>query len=285
MTSSEPPAEDALPQGWPTSGPQVEFFQLYPDGPLPSAASGTALGALPSRAVQFCPPVVAASGFGWYLYPLADFALRWDGVEAEWARLGEDGEPQQWRTLAGGTWAYLAETEAMLASAPEHYRAQFPEALPDGYPFADANPRATNEIETDTGIIARTAPGWALLIRGVANAQWPSRDFQTLEGVIETAWYGGSLPVMVRLLAADRVVRFFRRMPYAVAQPVPVGAYDRRTLEDLRTERGIAELPQDVWDQFLAARTERAGSGLPGAYARRQRAYQRAAPPRVRGGD
>jgi len=279
MTTPGHADEEASPQGWPASGPRVEFFQLYPDGPLPTPASGSALGALPSRAVQFCPPVVAASGFGWYLYPLADFALRWDGSEADWARLGGDGEPQQWRTLAGGTWAYLAETESMLASAPDHYSARFPEVLPDGYPFADANPRATNEVETDTGIIARTAPGWALLIRGVANAQWPSRDFQHLEGVIETAWYGGSLPVMLRLLSPGRIVRFFRRLPYAVAQPVPVAAYDRRVLEDVRSQRGIADLPQDVWEQFVAARTERAGSGLPGAYARRQRAHQRAAGP------
>jgi hypothetical protein len=82
------PAERKEPMREPE--PLVEFFLLYPDAPLPEPASNSVRGSLPSRAVRLCQPILAASAFGWYVFPPVDFALRWDGHATEWSLLEPD---------------------------------------------------------------------------------------------------------------------------------------------------------------------------------------------------
>ena len=55
-----------------SAAPTVEFFSIYRDAPLPARASDDLMGAMPVRAAQFCVPLKAASGLGFYVYPPVD---------------------------------------------------------------------------------------------------------------------------------------------------------------------------------------------------------------------
>jgi hypothetical protein len=256
----------------------VEFFLLNPDVRPPEPATRDVRGSLPARAARMCPPVTMASSFGWYVFPPIDFALRWDGPDTEWSPLS-DNEPTRWRSLAGGKDALLPHTRAVLDDLPERYQRDLDifDYVERTIPFMDADPRACNHIELITGLVARTSPGWYLLTRDVSN--WPQAgDHQILNGIVETDWYRGYVPTMIRLTQQHRVVRFYRDQPVMVVQPVA-----RVALETVRrgavTHRGIDAFPDDMWSEFVAARRRRQGAPGAGSYAgeRRSRARSHAA--------
>jgi Family of unknown function (DUF6065) len=220
--------------------PGVEFFLFNPNTPPPEPASPTVRGILPARGVQMCPPVTEGSGFGWYVYPPLDFALRWDGQTMEFARLA-DNEPAGWQSLAGGYDLWLEEDQEVLL-----------------------------------GLIARTPEGWSLLMRDVPN--WPkARDHQILEGVIDTAWYGGPIPIMVRMLETGRVVRFYRTIPMAVAQLLLRIAIEASQKSPAEPVSGIQNFPDDVWQRFVEHRRRRVRGKGRGTYRAQQRRQARAA--------
>jgi hypothetical protein len=71
--------------------PTVEFFSIYTDAPLPAPASADLMGAMPVRAAQFCVPLEAASGLGFYVYPPTDVGVRWDGQRSDVSWLDAHG--------------------------------------------------------------------------------------------------------------------------------------------------------------------------------------------------
>jgi hypothetical protein len=73
------------------AAPTAEFFSIYKDAPLPTPASTDLMGAMPVRAAQFCVPFKAASGLGFYVFPPADFAVRWDGQRSDVSWLDDRG--------------------------------------------------------------------------------------------------------------------------------------------------------------------------------------------------
>lgn len=253
---------DAPPAG-------VEFFSLYPDIRSPVLASSDLGGSLSARAARVCSPMTTASGFGWQIYPPADFAVRWDGYTTEWTIL-QDNEPTEWWSLAGGHDGKLPVAEKILAEIPENRR----DGLDvfdkyGGLPFIEADPRNAHMLEVITGIFARTAPGWWLLVREVPN--WPrSGDHQILEGIIETDWYRSYLPTMVRLTQQNRIVRFYRHIPIMAVQPVP-----REAVEVARrppvTWRGISDFPEEVWQEFVEWRRRKQDPDTAAFYIREQR--------------
>ena len=60
------------------------------------------MGAMPVRAAQFCVPLKAASGSGFYVYPPVDFAVRWDGQRSDVSWLDDRGRTTDWEPLDGG---------------------------------------------------------------------------------------------------------------------------------------------------------------------------------------
>jgi Family of unknown function (DUF6065) len=261
--------------------PTVEFFLLNPEVRPPEPASRDVRGSLPARAARICPPVTAAASFGWYVFPPIDFALRWDGHGTDWSPL-TGNEPDRWRSLAGGRDALLTHTRRFLDAAPEGYQEDLDifDYVERTIPFMDADPLAANQIELISGLVARTSPGWCLLSRGVPN--WPgSYDHQVLEGVVETDWYRGYVPTMIRLTRQDRVVRFYRDQPVMVVQPIPRIAL-AATGRDAVRYQGIGAFPDDAWREFVAARRRRQGAPGAGSYAaeRRRRAGPHAHTPR-----
>jgi hypothetical protein len=258
-------------------GPIVEFFSIYPGVRPPEQASRDLRGSLPARAAKVCTPVTAASGFGWYIYPPVDFALRWIGDETEWSLL-EDNEPIAWRSLAGGHDGVLPFAKDAVAEVPEARRGdldifdQF-----EGVPrFIDADPRGPDRVEIITGLLARTRPGWQLLLREVPN--WPRPDgLQIYEGLVECEWYRSYLPTIMRLTMQHKVVRFYRNLPFMSAQVIPT-AVVQANRGPMAAYTGMAALPDDVWDEFVAWRRDRQSPEVPATYVSRQRdlARQRA---------
>jgi hypothetical protein len=258
--SERPPAEavNGIPE------PNVEFFLFNPDVPPPEPASSTMRGTHPLRAVQKCPPITDATGFGWYTFPPIDFALRWDGQSVDFSRL-VDNEPAQWRSLSGGYDLALDEEQAALARAPERFKADFDvfDHLGGRIAFINVDPQLGNACEITPGLLARTSPGWSLLVRSPPN--WPpARDHQILEGVLDTDWFGSHVPVIVRLPEVNRVVRFYRGYPWAVLQPVPkVAVRAAHAAPGAKVTRGIENFPDDIWARFVENRRRRAdGLGL-----------------------
>jgi len=254
----------------------VELFSFYGDAPKPEPASPHLRGSMPVRAVQVCPPVTAASGFGWYIFPPVDFAVRWDGQITEWTLL-ENNEPVRWRSLAGGAEHSLPVSAEVLAKASERFGSDVDifAAYGDALPFIDADPRAGHLLEVITGLIARTSPGWCLLARGVAN--WPhGGDFQILEGILETEWFRSWVPTMVRLTTPHRIVRFYRSQPIAMLQPVPRAVLEATRRTAPQVHWGLDEFPDDLWTEFIDQRRRRQVEGISGRYRHEQMQHAKA---------
>jgi Family of unknown function (DUF6065) len=254
---------------------KVEIFSLYSDIRPPERASGSVRGSLPSRAVQHCPPVTAASGLGWYIFPPVDFALRWDGQETSWSLLVEN-EPAEWRSLAGGYDAKLQVLTDAVAALPERFSADADifDFQDRGVSFLDADPRAQHTLEITTGTVARTSPGWCLLARGVPN--WPNDGgHQVLEGLVETDWYRSTIPTILRLTTPGKVVRFYRDTPLMLLQPVHRSTFAALGRADLTVCRGLAEWPDDLWAEYVDMRRKRQDPTKRSAYRREQRVRAR----------
>ncbi len=251
------------------SDPTVEFFFLYPDVRPPQLASPDLGGSISARAARVCSPMTEANGFGWYIYPPADFAVRWDGRSAEWSLL-EENEPTWWRSLNGGRASLLPEGRNLLKNVSDDRR----DSLDifekyGGIPFIEADPRNGSMLEIITGLLARTSPGWSLLVRDVPN--WPRfGQYEVIEGIVETDWYRSYIPTMIRLIDQHRVVRFHRNLPIMAVQPIPRVALDAGRREPV-TKAGISEFPQDVWQEFVDWRRRKQDPARSAFYAREQR--------------
>jgi hypothetical protein len=247
------------------TAPTVEFFSIYKDAPLPTRASADLLGAMPVRAAQFCVPLKAASGSGFYVYPPVDFAVRWDGQRSDVSWLDERGRTTGWEPLDSGTDVFLPDSASVRAAVPAPRVGDLDSVMDaGGTPFINADPRAPFQMEITTGLIARTPPGWGILVRGLAN--WaPQRDHSVLDGFVETDWYRAFLPQIIRLTTPGAEVRFFRRMPMAQLHLVPLAALQPELAET--GNGGIAEWPEDVWREFVAARSPRHLHETRGTYA------------------
>lgn len=265
----------------PTTGPQMRFHQLFADGPLPAPAGALLRDLLPSKAVKRCPRVTAASSFGWVLFPPASFAVRWIRERLEFTLIDHDGVLGEWRVVDADHPGRHPGTERTPAEVPSHRQAELAACLGDvGGPLVDPNPADPREFQVFTGVMARTAPGWSTLVRPVPNLPEPADTHDVVYGVVETAWYGNGLPVMVRLRHREEVVRFTSSFPLAVVQPVPTAAFAPDNLREESSEPGIGNWPDDEWEHFVSTRRQRLDA-LPGSYRKAQHAYHREPPPVV----
>jgi hypothetical protein len=82
-----------------------------------------------------------------------------------------------------------------------------------------------------TGCIASTAPGWSLLVRGVANLS-KSTGYETLEGIIETDHWFGPLFDNIRILKTDIPIEFRSDIPFLQVQLVRQDVYDEKFLRN-----------------------------------------------------
>ena len=242
------------------------FYQVYPDAPLPRRASPVLGGSIPAKAEHFCEPFTAATGFGWHLFPPLEFALRWDGTAVYLRLVGQDNwELLEW-TVLPGFHDYLAQ----------HAPYELPGQL---VPFLGVGPDLPGIVQIWTGVMARTQPGWSLLVRPPANLpRHPGYD--VLEGIIETDWWFGPLISNVRLCLTDQPILFHVRRPLFQVQPVPKDAYRAEALKAIEPVRGLEQFTDREWHDLGASLAMRNGPGArPGSYKtevrRRARARRR----------
>jgi hypothetical protein len=136
------------------------------------------------------------------------------------------------------------------AQYPE-FREYFEKIAPDG--LKDLTPpfllqgSSPGHVQIWSGWLARTAPGWALLSRGVVNAK-DTQAYRNYEGIIETdAWFG-PLFTNVRLTRTNAPVYFHKGQPLFQVQPLLRECYrePRFELQDVD-----ALTPED-WRRFEA---------------------------------
>ena len=214
---------------------RVVFHRLIPTARFPQRADRSAAGSLPTRAFRYCEPVVTASAFGYYVFPPTNFSLMWDGNSFTWTYEGAN----EWMSLRAAQFpnfaAYFDER------APAEIRGFSP-------PFLGAL-QEPGLIQMWTGLVARTAPGWSLLVRPCANLP-RSQPIELFEGVIETDRWFGPLITNFRVTQTNVPVEFRADFPILQVQPLPREALDEAGLNDYELVGDMTQLEPEDWDDF-----------------------------------
>lgn len=198
----------------------VDFIRLIPDARAPRRADRSAAGYLPSRAVRYCEALTTATAYGYWVFPPIDIELLWDGDEVFWTY----GEDNGWLPLSG--------TESRAVQFPNYARtfdATAPREL-RGYspPFLSAMPELGG-VQVWTGLLARTRPGWSLMVRSPVNLP-AIPGIQAWEGIVDTDIWLGPLFTNMRITRTDMPVRLRADTPFLQVQPVPQAAFANETL-------------------------------------------------------
>ena len=217
-------------------GPLVEFFQIVPNSRPPQRADKSVGGVIPARALRYCEAITSASAFGWYVFLPVAFKVVWDGHDMLWTYDGAD----EWLPLTRNGVQYPG------------FSARFDEAAPPGMrgfspPFLTPSVQPGG-MQVWTGCIAKTAPGWSLLVRGVPNLP-KSLSYQILEGIIETDNWFGPLFDNVRILKTDTPVEFRSDTPFLQVQPVRKDLYADKFLQNF-VVRELGQLSPENWKAF-----------------------------------
>lgn len=196
--------------------PRLQFHQLIAQARPPQRADRAAAGTLPTRAYRYCDAVTSATGYGWWVFPPMDLQLIWDGHDIFWYF---DGAPD-WIPLAPAA-QFPNFAQAFNDAAPASLRGCSP-------PFLTALPEG-GMVQIWSGLMARTAPGWSLLVRPPVNL--PNSGGYTLyEGIVETDHWFGPLFTNLRLTRTHKPIHLRMEFPLLQVQPLPREAYAEHTL-------------------------------------------------------
>jgi hypothetical protein len=235
----------------------VRFYRVIPDAPAPTRADRAADGTLPTRASRYCDAVTTASGYGWWIYPPMAFSLLWTGEQIYWTWPAHD----DWLELDA---AQFPDLRARFdAAAPAALRGATP-------PFLTALPEA-GVVQVWTGLYARTAPDWSLLLRAPANLAAPG-GYVPYEGVVEYDRWFGPVFTNIRLTRTGAPVRLHADRPLLQAQPLPRIAYDEATLDAMQLVPDPESFaPADWWDYAASTLPPARRQGQYAIAARRRR--------------
>ena len=216
--------------------PTVCFFRLIADAPMPVRADRSVGGTVPTRAFRYCEPLRTASAFGWYVFPPIDFSLTFDGVDTRWSLDG------------GDTWQNLDSIQ--YPGFSDLFNEHCPAVARDCAPPLLAVGAEPGIIAVWSGLIARTAPGWSLLVRPPANLPRSNR-YDSYEGIIETDRWTGPLFTNIRLTKTDVPIEFKRETPYLQVQALPREIYSDETVGNFDVVGDIAEFPASEWSGYV----------------------------------
>ena len=218
--------------------PTVQFHTLIPGAQPPQRADRSAAGTLPTRAFRYCEAVTSASALGWWLFPPTDLMLLWDGVDIRWRHPGVS----EWLPLLPA---------AQFPDFAAHFDSKAPEPV-RGYspPLLTALPEP-GLVQIWTGMIARTAPGWSLLLRAPANLPTPG-GFCVYEGIVGTDRWFGPLFTNLRMTRTHRPVRLRRDFPLLQAQPIKRDTCTDDILSSIEIHPGMHLLEPSDWDDYVA---------------------------------
>jgi len=229
----------------------IPFYQLFEGAPPPRRADKTLFGSIPVRAHSYCEPLTVASGFGWHLFPPLDFALLWDGTTVLWRVVGAP----KWKLLDEAVFpGFLGQHKKITRK----FRYKAPVV-----PFLTSI-REPGIVQIWTGLLVKTPPDWAVLIRPPANLP-KNRGFDVFEGVIESDWWFGPLISNIRLCRTGNPVVFRTRWPLFQVQPIPKTAYSDQLLSSARVVTGLEALSSEEWMAHATAMTLRSRT-RPGSY-------------------
>ena len=216
--------------------PTICFYRLIQQARLPQRADRSAAGTLPTRAYRYCEAVTTAAGYGWWVFPPTDLQFLWDGHDIFWQCTG------------GSDWLPLMPA-AQFPDFSARFDATAPESLAGcSPPFLTALPEP-GTLQIWTGLIARTAPDWSLLIRAPANLPSPG-GYALYEGIIETDRWFGPLFTNLRFTRSHTPVRLRDDFPFAQVQPLPRIAYSEAALHATSTIADMAQFKVGDWDDY-----------------------------------
>lgn len=213
----------------------ITFHRLIPSARLPQRADRSGAGSLPTRAFRYCEPSTSAAGYGYYIFPPIGFSLQWDGHDIMWTF---DGAPD-WMPLKSAQFpGFRAQFDKVAPAEIQQYAPPFLVALQE-----------SGLVQLWTGIVARTAPGWSLLVRSPANVPRPG-GYESFEGIIETDRWFGPLITNLRLSKTDVPINFSPEFPLLQVQPLPRHVYEDATLNDYELVPGLEQLTPEDWDDY-----------------------------------
>ncbi|MCK8784731.1 DUF6065 family protein [Roseomonas sp. NAR14] len=246
--------------------PLVTFFRAVESVLPPQPADRSAAGTLPTRATRYCDAVTSAAGFGWHLFAPLDLSLLWDGEEIFWTY----DELDDWLPLSAAQFPHFSDR--FDAAAPPHLRGCAP-------PFLTALPEP-GVVQVWTGLLARSQPGWSLLLRAPANLP-PQGGCVPFEGIVETDHWFGPLFTNLRLTRTDSPVRLRADYPLLQAQPLPRAAYHEETMRRMAVVPDLAGMGEAEWSEFHAniVVPNLEPDAVPGRYAVAARRRRRGACP------
>lgn len=219
----------------PKKAPLVVFHRFIPSARMPQRADRSAAGSLPTRAFRYCEPATTASAYGYYVFPPIGFSLIWDGSDIRWTW---DGAPD-WYPLTAAQ--FPGFREQFDAVAPPEIREFSP-------PFIGAL-QEPGLMQMWTGLVARTAPGWSLIVRPPANL--PRRGgYELFEGIVETDRWFGPLIFNMRLTKTDTPIDFRPDYPLLQVQPIPREVYEDATLNNYELVPALEQLTPEDWDDY-----------------------------------
>jgi hypothetical protein len=221
--------------GDPADVPIVTFFQLVPGGRMPQRADRAVGGTIPARALRYCEAITTAAGYGWYVFLPLRFKLAWDGHDILWTYNDID----EWLPLHAAA-QYPDFRDQFDRVAPADVRGFSPTFL--------ARSVQPGGLQVWTGCIAKTAPGWSLLVRSVANLP-KSLSYEMFEGIIETDHWFGPLFNNIRIIKTDVPIEFRDDIPFLQVQPVLKQNYGDQFLNNFKTA-GMADLSPADWTSF-----------------------------------
>jgi len=100
-----------------------------------------------------------------------------------------------------------------------------------------------------SGLIARTAPGWSLLVRPCANLP-RAGAYDLFEGIIESDRWFGPLITNMRLTKTNVPIEFTQDMPIFQVQPLPRQALEEGALNNFEIVPDLESLTPADWDDF-----------------------------------
>jgi Family of unknown function (DUF6065) len=219
-----------------SAGSLLQFHRLIEQARPPQRADRAAAGTLPTRAYRYCDAVTSAAGYGWWLFPPMDLQLIWDGHDVFWYF---DGAPDWLPLSPSAQFPDFAET--FDSSAPATLRGCAP-------PFLTSLPEP-GTLQIWTGLMARTAPDWSLLIRAPANLASPG-GYSLYEGIVETDRWFGPLFTNLRLTQTHKPVHLRADFPLLQVQPLPRQAYADDTLNSTAIVPNMAAMSDEDWDAY-----------------------------------
>jgi hypothetical protein len=213
----------------------VQFFRLIPSCPPPQRGDRAAGGTLPTRAFRYCDPITTASSFGWYVFPPIAFSLIFDGTDVIWTYAGAES----WYPLSN----------AQFPGFADHFNGRAPDDI-SGFspPFLSAF-MEPGIVQVWSGLFARTAPGWSLLIRPVPNLP-RSQGYELYEGIVETDHWFGPLFTNLRLTRTEIPIEFKAGLPLFQAQPVRRELYEGDALNNFEFVDKLEDWTAANWDSY-----------------------------------